>query len=216
MKKTAIIGASGFIGSAILSESLERGLYVKAIVRNTSKIQTIHDHLEVCSCDIMDREELTRNLEGVDTVISSYNPGWTNPNIYNDTLTGYRTLISSAKKAGVRRLLVVGGAGSLFVKPGVRVMDTGAIPEAFMPGVKGLAEVYYNLLVPEKEIDWVFFSPAGDIAPGERTGKFRLGGDQLITNDKGESKISSADYAIAMVDEVMAEKVHRNRMTIGY
>jgi uncharacterized protein len=216
MKHIAIIGASGFIGSAILKEALDRGLHVTAIVRNTTRIEIKHPNLKVNECDIRDSETLTGLITGVDTVISSYNPGWTNPNIYQDTLDGYKSLLSSVKRAGVRRLLIVGGAGSLFVKPGVKLMDTGALPEAIMPGVIGLAEVYYNMLMPEKDSDWVFFSPAGNIFPGERTCRFRLGTDTLITDHNGESKISHADYAVAMIDEVINEAHHRKRMTIGY
>lgn len=119
------------------------------------------------------------------------------------------------KEAGVHRLLIVGGAGSLYVAPGVRVMDRG-VPEAFAPGVKGLAEVYYSYLIPEKELDWVFFSPAANLVPGERTRKFRLGKDDLIRSVSGESRISVEDYAVAMIDELEKEMHHRERFTIGY
>jgi putative NADH-flavin reductase len=216
MKNISLIGASGFIGLAILKEALERGLKVTAVVRNTGKITITHKNLRVIAGDIMHEDTVTTLVTGADAVISSYNPGWTNPDIYEDTLSGYRSIISGVKKAGVKRLLVVGGAGSLFVTPGIKLMDTGVLPEAIMPGVKGLAEVYYNLLVPEKELDWVFFSPAGNIAPGERTGKFRLGDDNLITDATGESKISVEDYAMAMIDELIIATQHRKRMTIGY
>ena len=127
----------------------------------------------------------------------------------------YPLIIRSVKEAGVRRLLIVGGAGSLYVAPGVRVMDRG-VPEAFAPGVKGLAEVYYSYLIPEKELDWVFFSPAANLVPGERTRKFRLGKDDLIRSVSGESRISVEDYAVAMIDELEKEMHHRERFTIGY
>jgi putative NADH-flavin reductase len=216
MKNVSLIGASGFIGSAILKEALERGLKVNAIVRNAEKIKITHQNLHITPGDIMNEGTVTTLVTGADAVISSYNPGWANPDIYEDTRSAYRSVISGVKKAGVKRLLIVGGAGSLFVKPGVRLMDTGVLPEAIMPGVKGLAEVYYNLLIPEKELDWVFFSPAGNIAPGERTGKFRLGDNDLITDATGESKISVEDYAMAMIDELIIATQHRKRMTIGY
>jgi len=216
MKNIVIIGASGFIGSAILKEALKRGLKVTAIVRNTEKITIVNDLLTLKKGDVMKEDDLVNLVSGADAVVSSYNPGWTNPNIYQDTLNGYQSIIRAVRRAGVKRLLVVGGAGSLFVKPGVRLMETGIIPESFMPGVKGLAEAYFSLLKPEKELDWVFFSPAGNIFPGEPAGKYRLGDETLITDEKGESRISAGDYAVAMIDEVIQEKRHRQRMTIGY
>ena len=215
MKKVVIIGASGFVGSAILSEALERGFRVTAIVRHPEKMTVRRPELEVVSRDAYDRQFLAGAVSGSDAVISAYNPGWRNPDIYRETLRVYPLIIRSVKEAGVRRLLIVGGAGSLYVAPGVRVMDRG-VPEAFAPGVKGLAEVYYSYLIPEKELDWVFFSPAANLVPGERTRKFRLGKDDLIRSVSGESRISVEDYAVAMIDELEKEMHHRERFTIGY
>ncbi len=216
MAKIALIGGSGFVGSAILKEALSRGHQVTAIVRNPEKITASDDNLKVQQANILDAGQVYNAVKNADTVISAYNPGWTNPNIYYDTLEGYRSIIDGTKKAGIKRLLIVGGAGSLYVKPGVRVMDTGVLPEAILPGVKGLAEVYYTYLEPESNIDWVFFSPAGNIAPGERTGKFRLGKNDLIVDDKGESRISVEDYSLALIDELETPKHHKERFTIGY
>ena len=109
-----------------------------------------------------------------------------------------------------------GGAGSLFVSPGKRLMDAGLIPESFLPALRALAEIYLVDLMAEKNIDWVFFSPAGNLEPGMRTGKFRLGKNDLIVNEKGESKISVQDYAKAMIDELENPAHHRERFTIGY
>ena len=203
MKKVVIIGASGFVGSAILSEALERGFRVTAIVRHPEKMTVRRPELEVVSGDASDRQFLAGAVSGSDAVISAYNPGWRNPDIYRETLRVYPLIIRSVKEAGVRRLLIVGGAGSLYVAPGVRVMDRG-VPEAFAPGVKGLAEVYYSYLIPEKELDWVFFR------------QFRLGKDDLIRSVSGESRISVEDYAVAMIDELEKEMHHRERFTIGY
>ncbi|QHS59997.1 NAD(P)-dependent oxidoreductase [Chitinophaga agri] len=216
MSNIILIGASGFVGSAILNEALSRGHQVTAIVRHPEKVTTTHSNLKVIAADIQNAAALTDIIKGADAVISSYNPGWGNPNIYNDTLTGYKSIIDAVKQANVTRLLVVGGAGSLYVKPGVTVMDTGVLPEAIMPGVKGLAEVYYNQLKPLTNLDWAFFSPAGNIAPGERTGNYRLGKDDLIVNDKGESNISVEDYAVAMINELETPQHHNERFTIGY
>ena len=215
MKKVVIIGASGFVGSAILNEALDRGLRVTAIVRHPEKMTVRQPELTIVGGDVSDRRFLTDTVAGSDVVISAFNPGWRNPDIYRETLRVYPVIIRGVKEAGVRRLLIVGGAGSLYVAPGVRVMDRG-VPEAFAPGVKGLAEVYYSYLIPEKELDWVFFSPAANLVPGERTRKFRLGKDDLIRNAAGESRISVEDYAVAMIDELEKEAHHRERFTIGY
>ena len=118
MKKVVIIGASGFVGSAILSEALERGFRVTAIVRHPEKMTVRRPELEVVSGDVSDRQFLAGAVSGSDAVISAYNPGWRNPDIYRETLRVYPLIIRSVKEAGVRRLLIVGGAGSLYVAPG--------------------------------------------------------------------------------------------------
>lgn len=216
MKKIVLIGASGFVGSAILNEALNRGIKVMAVVRNPESIKISNADLTVVKADVSDADKVAEISKGADAVISAFNPGWTNPNIYEETLKVYPQILEGVKKAGVKRLLIVGGAGTLFVAPGLRVVDSGAIPAEIMGGVKSLGEFYLNTLMNEKDIDWVFFSPAGSLEPGERTGNYRLGKDDLIMNDKGESKISVQDYAKAMVDEYEVPTHHRERFTIGY
>lgn len=216
MKKVALIGASGFIGSQLVKELLSRGYQVTAIVRSADKIKNDDKNLKVVSADVFDTDKLAEVLKNNDAVISAYNPGWTNPNIYDDTIKGFQSIIEAVKKAGIKRLQAVGGAGSLLVAPGKTVVDSGAIPDEILPGVKALALVLKDQFLPEKELDWVFFSPAGTIEPGERTGKYRLGLDNLITDDQGNSKISVQDYAKAMVDELENPKHHQQRFTIGY
>ncbi len=216
MKKIAIIGASGFIGSAILKEAIGRGYHVKAIVRNPDKIAFRHPKLVIESVDVMDTALLSGKLSDVEAVVSAYNPGWKNPNIVEDTLKGYPSILCAVKKSGINRFLVVGGAGSLYVSPGIQLMDSGAISESFIPIVKSLASFYYDYLLNEKEVDWVYFCPAGDIAPGERTGKFRLGKNDLIVDESGKSRISVEDYAVAMLNELDHPAHHKERMTIGY
>lgn len=216
MKNVVIIGASGFVGTAIVEEALTRGYQVKGIVRNPEKVTISNPNLKLIKADIMDAESLTELLKGEESVISAYNPGWTNPEIYDDTLKGYTSILKATKNAGVKRLLIVGGAGSLYVAPNVRVMDTSTFPQEILPGVKGLAKVLTDFLLPEKDIDWVFFSPAGNIFPGERTAKFRLGKDDLIVDNDGNSNISVQDYAVAMIDELENANHHQERFTIGY
>lgn len=215
MKNIAIIGASGFVGSALLKEALNRGHRVTAIARNPEKITIDHPNLIIRRGDVMSPDTVKELVEGLDAVISAYNPGWTNPELYRDTMKAYPSILEGCKKAGVKRLLIVGGAGSLLIN-GVRLIDMGVLEETILPGAKALAEILYSLRENEKEIDWVFFSPAANVAPGERTGKFRLGKDNLVTDAEGESKISVQDYAVAMIDELEVPQHHFERFTIGY
>jgi uncharacterized protein len=216
VKEIVLIGASGFVGSAILNEALDRGHRVVAVVRHPEKITTVHKNLVVTQSDVSFIDNVTEVCKGADAVISAYNPGWKNPEIAEETTRVYRVIIEGVRKSGVKRFLIVGGAGSLFVSPGKRLMDSGVIPESFIPALRALAGIYLNDLVSEKRIDWVFFSPAGNLQPGKRTGKFRLGKDDLIVDGAGDSKISVQDYAVAMIDEVEKPAHHRERFTIGY
>jgi putative NADH-flavin reductase len=215
-KKVVLIGASGFIGSAILTEALSRGIQVTAVVREPEKIKISNANLRIIKANVSSADTVAEVTKGTDAVISAFNPGWTNPNIYEETLKVYPAILEGVKRAGVKRLLIVGGAGTLFVAPGLRAVDSGAIPQEIMGGVKSLGEFYLNTLMNEKDINWVFFSPAGSVESGERTGNYRLGKDDLIVNDKGESKITVQDYAKAMVDELENPQHHQERFTIGY
>lgn len=217
MKKITLIGASGFVGSAILQEAINRNIQVTALVRQAAKIKITNPLLKVIENDITKKGVIKEAAKDTDAVISAYNPGWTNPDIYNETLRVYPQILAETKAAKVNRILIVGGAGTLFVSPGVRVMDTDAIPPEIMGGVKSLGEFYLNTLMNETEIDWVFFSPAGTFNPeGTRTGKYKIGKDYLITNNQGVSKISVQDYAKAMIDEFENPNHHKERFTIGY
>lgn len=216
MKNVILIGASGFVGTAILNELLARGHRVTAVVRNPEKIETSAAELSVVKADVADTDALADVCRGKDAVISAYNPGWTNPNIYEETLRNYPLILDAVKKAGVGRLLCVGGAGTLFCAPGLRVVDSGAVPDAIMGGVKSLGEFYLNTLAGERGVDWVFFSPAGTLEKGRRTGKFRLDKDDLIVDGSGNSHISVEDYALAMVNELENPMHHYERFTIGY
>lgn len=220
-KNVLLIGATGFVGSAILNEALLRGHHVTAIARNLKKLPQ-HNNLVALNIDATNPNELAKAAQGKDAVISAYNPGWANPRQYEETLENYPKIVDGTKKAGVNRLLIVGGAGTLFVKPGVRLIDTGTLPDAWIPGVKSLGEFYLNYLTNRHDIDWVFFSPAGNLGdmgangPGKRTGKFRLGKDDMIFDEQGNSFISVEDYAYAMIDELEQENHHQERFTIGY
>ena len=212
--KVAIIGATGQIGAFIRDEALARGHYVTAIVRHPEKMTAQHAHLTVVEADIL-RDEVEELVKGHDAVISAYNPGWSNPDIYNEQIKGYERIVAGVKKSGIRRLLVVGGAGSLEVAPGVQVLDTASFPEQVKKGVLATREVLY-MLKEEQELEWTFLSPPTSIKPGERTGDYRVGEDQLLKNEKGESRISTQDYAIAMLDELENPQHIRERFTVGY
>lgn len=216
MKSVVLIGASGFVGTAILNELLSRGHKVIAVVRNPEKINVSNSNLKIVKTDVSDTNVMAEICKGKDAIICAYNPGWANPDIYEETLRNYPLILEAAKRSGTKRLMCVGGAGTLFCAPGLRVVDSGAIPDTIMGGVKSLGEFYLNTLMNEKDIDWIFFSPAGTLESGKRTGKFRLGKDDLIIDENGISHISVEDYAVAMVDELENPKHHYERFTIGY
>jgi uncharacterized protein len=216
VKKIVLIGASGFVGSAILKEALDRGHEVKAVVRHPEKIITLHKNLIMKQRDVSFIENVIEVCKSADVVISAYNPGWKNPDIAEEITRVNRVLLEGIRRSGVKRFLIVGGAGSLFISPGKRLMDAGFIPDSFLPAIRSLASFYLDDLRNEKTIDWVFFSPAGNIAPGERTGKFRLAKDDMIFDSDGKSNISVEDYAVAMIDELEQPAHHRERFTIGY
>ena len=212
--KVAIIGASGNIGSAIRDEALSRGHQVTAVVRHPEKITIKNPALTVMQGDVL-KDPVDRMVRGHDAVISAYNPGWSNPNIAPETTQAYTAIIAGVKKADVKRLLVVGGAGSLEASPGVQLIETMKVPDLIRGAILALREVLYTLR-KEKDLDWTFLSPAATIAPGQRTGKFRLGKDQVVKDANGDSKISIQDYAVAMIDELEKPKHSRQRFTIGY
>ena len=217
MANVVLIGATGFVGSHILNELVARGHKVTAVVRNASKLAK-NDQVTPVEEDVANVDAIAKIAEGKDAIISAYNPGWTNPDIAKLIETNYPRILEAAKKSGVKRLLIVGGAGTLFCAPGLRVVDSGAIPESIMGGVRPLGDFYLNALTKEDAIDWVFFSPAGAFdEKGGRTGKFRLGKDALIVDQATKtSHISAEDYAVAMVDELEKPAHHKERFTIGY
>lgn len=212
--RIAIIGASGRIGAFIRDEALARGHQVTAIVRHPEKITVRNPHLTAVKADIL-KDKVDELVKGHDAVISAYNPGWSNPDIYNEQIKGYKAIISGVKKSGIKRLLVVGGAGTLEVAPGVQLLDTASFPENIKGGVLATREVLY-MLRKEKKLEWTFLSPPSSIAAGERTGRYRVGKDQLLKNKEGESKISTQDYAVAMLDELERPQHIRERFTVAY
>ena len=216
MANVLLIGATGFVGSAVLNELVSRGHKVTAVARNIEKIAK-SELLDAVKEDVANVDAIAKLADGKDAIISAYNPGWTNPDIATLISENYPKILSAAKKSGVERLLIVGGAGTLFCAPGLRVVDSGAIPEEIMGGVRPLGDFYLNTLMNENDIDWVFFSPAGVFdQEGKKTGNYRLGKDDLIVDAEGNSHISVQDYADAMVNELEKPAHHKERFTIGY
>ena len=202
--KIAVIGASGNAGSRITRELAGRGHAITAIGRNPSKIAVL-PNVTARAGDVMDEAALPQLLAGHDVAISSVHFLDSDP----------AKLIGAAKAAKVGRYLVVGGAGSLEVAPGVRLVTTPNFPAQYKAEAeKGAA--FLDLLRQEKELNWTFLSPSALFAPGERTGKFRLGTDQLLTGADGKSWISFEDFAVALADEIERPAHERRRFTVGY
>lgn len=216
--KIALIGATGFIGSAILKEALDRGHIVTAIVRNTHKISIESPHLITLKADVLNEDEVAEAVKGHEAVISAYNSGWANPDIYDEFLKGSQSIQAGVKKAGVKRLIIVGGAGSLFVAPGVQFIDTPRFPAERKQGALA-ARDYLNILKNEKDLDWTFLSPAIEMhhgTSGVRKGAYRTGLENPVFNNEGRSVVSVEDTAVAIIDELEEPKHIRERFTIGY
>ncbi|MBA0212179.1 NAD(P)-dependent oxidoreductase [Pectobacterium brasiliense] len=203
MSHIALIGASGDAGSRILKELSDRGHTVTAIARHPEKIASL-PNVTAKQGDALDKDALVALFKGHDAVVSAVKFGSSDPAI----------LIAAVKTAGVKRYLVVGGAGSLEIAPGQRLIDQPDFPDAYRPEASRGA-TFLDLLKQEKDLDWSFLSPSAEFVPGQRTGTFRLGKDTLLSNDQGSS-ISFEDYAVALVDEIENPAHSRQRFTVGY
>lgn len=204
MSKIAIIGATGRAGSQLLEEALRRGHSVVAIARNTEKLVP-RAGVTVKQVDALDAHALQQAVSGSDVVISA---------AHFATLPA-SAVIGPVKQAGVQRLLMVGGAGSLLLPGGGRVIDSAGFPDEYRAEASAGAE-FLEALRQEKELDWTFLSPSAEFVETERTGTFRLGQDELLVSAEGRSWISFADYAIALLDEVENPRHSRQRFTVGY
>ena len=201
--KVALIGATGNVGSRILEELLRREHQVTALVRKPERVPEKHG-VTAKKADVLDASNLAELVKGHDALISSV----------HFTASDPHKLIAAARSSGVKRYLVVGGAGSLEVAPGVRLIDTPNFPAQYKNEAAAGA-AFLELLRGVHDLDWTFLSPSALLIAGERTGKFRLGTDQLLATDQGSS-ISFEDYAIALVDELEHPKHSRKRFTVGY
>lgn len=215
--KVTLIGASGFVGTSILHELTQRGHQVTAVVRDPKKIKNA-ENITVVAANVLDNHEVSDALKGQDAVISAYNAGWTNPNLYNEFIAGSKAIQAAVKKAGIQRLIVVGGAGSLFIAPNQQLVDTKDFPEDWKPGALA-ARDYLNFLKEEKELNWTFLSPAIEMHPGTsgtRRGVYRTGLENPVFDTDNRSVISVEDIAAAVVDELEIPKHIRQRFTVAY
>lgn len=215
--KIALIGATGFVGTAVLTEALARGHQVSAIARQPEALKT-QKHLTIIQSDVMDRDKLAEVLKGSDIVISAYNPGWQNSNIYSDYLKGAQSIQEAVKLSGVKRLIVVGGAGSLFIAPNLQLVDSPEFPKEWKEGALA-ARDYLNIIREEKELEWTYLSPAIEMnqgSPHERRGTYRTELDHPVVDTDNRSFITVEDLAVAIVDEVESAQHIRQRFTIGY
>ena len=212
--KIALIGATGFVGAPVLSELLSRGHEVTVLARTPSKIGP-QKGLNVVAADALDARQVARAAQGHDAVISAYNPGWSEPQIHDLHLQASQAIVDGVKESGVKRLLVVGGAGSLYVAPGLQLVDTPEFPAQYKQGALAAREAL-NRLKTETALDWSFVSPPIGLAPGNRTGKYRLGADDLLPGQGDKpAGISVADLAVAIVDEIEKPRHIRRRFTVA-
>lgn len=212
--KIALIGATGFVGAALLEELLTRGHQVLALTRDAAKL-TPRAGQEVVQADVNNPDAVAAAAAQADAVLSAFNAGWGNPNMYDDFLRGSDAIALGAAQAG-KRLLIVGGAGSLFVAPGVQLVDTPEFPAQWKDGALAAREALRRLQADATGLDWTFVSPPAHLVPGARTGQYRVGGDDLMVDAEGHSTISVADYAVALVDELEAPKHPKRRFTVAY
>ncbi|QRR34475.1 NAD(P)-dependent oxidoreductase [Hydrogenophaga sp. YM1] len=212
--KIALIGATGFVGSAVLNELLSRGHAVTALARHPEKFAA-RDGLAVVRADVLDAAQVAAAVRGHDAIVSAYNPGWSEPRIYELFGQGYDAILAGARQAGVKRLLAVGGAGSLEVAPGVQLVDTPEFPAEWKQGALAARDLLTRLR-GDTALDWSFLSPPILLAPGERTGRYRVGGDQPLPGQGGQpSGISVADLAVAIADEIEKPQHRRRRFTVA-
>ncbi len=211
--KIAVFGASGMIGQRVAQEALRRGHEVTAIVRNPTRIQFHHPQLTLAEGNALDRERVTQVIARHDVVVSSIRPSENQP--LSALAEAAQSLLEGVKRAGVKRLLVVGGAGTMEVAPGVQALDVFTIPEEWKPEVRAKLEEW-EIYRKNNDVDWTYFSPPVFIEPGERTGTYRLAVGQLVMDTQGESRISAEDYAIALLDEIEQPRFVRQRFSVAY
>jgi putative NADH-flavin reductase len=211
--KIALIGGTGFVGSAVQAELLRRGHAVTALSRHPDTLP-LQPGLRPVAADALDAHQVAQAVEGHDALVSAYNPGWALPDLHSVFLQGTRAILAGVRRAGLRRVLMVGGAGSLFIAPGLQLVDTPDFPAEWKQGALAAREAL-ALIRQEDSLDWSFVSPPVLLAPGERTGRYRLGQDEVLRDGESPAGISVADLAVAIVDEIESPRHIRQRFTVA-
>ena len=217
MKKVAVIGATGFVGTQVVKELANRGYFVNALARNTSKIEE-SENVKAIAVDVYNTSELSEILKGNDAVISAFNPGWTNPNIFEDFLKGAESIEKAVEESGVKRFITVGGAGSLYIAENLQLIDTPEFPAEIKPGAEA-ARQYLEMIKKNEILDWTFFSPAIEMhqgTAGVRKGTYRTALENPVFDENGRSVLSVEDVAVALVDELENGKFVKQRFTAAY
>ncbi|NUT77617.1 NAD(P)H-binding protein [Pseudomonas sp. C1C7] len=215
--KVVVLAATGKAGRATVSELLSRGHEVTAVARSPEKLPS---SVTSIADDLSSADKLASIIKGADAVVSAFGPSTDDPRYFSDVsytdqlVSVTERVIEAVSKTGVPRLIVVGGAGSLWLSPGVTVLNSGHWPEQYVPIATSHVKAFAALKA--SSINWTYFSPPMMIAPGIRTGKFRLGGDDVVFDDKGKNWISFEDYAVALVNELEKPEHEYGRFTIGY
>jgi putative NADH-flavin reductase len=215
--KIALFGATGNIGRRIAAEALRRGHSVTGVVRDPDKVESPDARVPLVQGDATDAESVAKAARGADAIVSAISPRPNPRGLPAPSLaTAAKALIDGARKASVRRLVVVGGAGSLEVAPGKRLMDAPGFPDAYKAEAKEGADSLDVYRAEGAGVDWTFLSPAAEIGAGQRTGKYRTTDDQFLTDAKGNSIISFEDYAVALLDELETPKHKGKRFGVAY
>jgi len=218
--KVALIGATGFVGAGLLDELLRRGHEVVALVRKPEAVAA-REHVQFVQADVLNADEVQRAVTGCDAVVSAYNAGWNNPNIYDDFMRGSRAIVQGVKAAGIKRYLVVGGAGSLYVN-GQQLVDSPDFPAFIKPGASAARDMFAELQ-KEVALDWTMLSPAVGFHGGSaaqsrgRTAEYRTGKDEPLMQADGQpGDISVQDLAVALIDALEQGLHVRERFTVAY
>jgi putative NADH-flavin reductase len=215
--KIALFGATGHVGQRIAGEALRRGHDVVGVIRDPDRVQSPDPRVKLVQGDATDAASVAKVSRGADAIVSAISPRPNARGLPAPSLSAAaKALTAGARKAGVKRLVVVGGAGSLEVAPGLRLMDAPGFPDAYKGEAKEAADSLDVYRAVGKGLDWTFLSPASEIHPGQRTGKYRTTGDQLLTDDTGKSTISFEDYAVALLDELENPKHAGARFGVAY
>lgn len=212
--KIVLFGATGHIGQGILDEALARGHDVTAIVRDPARLAQRHDKLTVVTGDVAQPASWRDALHGADAVVASLSAR--RDGNHGSVPASARLLLDTLPKAGVKRLLWVGGAGSLETAPGVKVIDDPDFPAAWKPEAEAQAEALDVFRASHAGVEWTYISPAALIEDGERRGSYRIGGDRLLVDASGVSRIGVADYAVALLDRLEQHDALRQRITVAY